>query len=77
MNPVAIESKQFPNEPPLILAYDDARIEGPTRTEIAVRFCEVMLPNLQLLYGETDIPSRAVQLTDQLIEELKKEKSNG
>ena len=69
-----------PREPPTIVCDEGTRIFGPTRTEIAVRICETLLhPEYYKPISESAIAHIAivsVQLTDQLITELKKKKPN-
>ena len=61
-----------PREPYILICDEGVTVFGPTRTEIAVRILEKMIET-----HTGPIAELAVTLTDQLIEELKKEKSNG
>lgn len=59
-------------EPPILLCHEGVTIAGPTRVEIAVRITEALLRATGTYSGLT-IAALAVEVTDELIAELKKE----
>ena len=79
MDPKDLEPVNTENEfePQLLLIDKGVTILGPTRTEIAVRFCEAMIPKDKIHILDSRIPKIAVEFTDELIAELRKEKSDG